>query len=68
MPLAQPVPAPARAVTPDHVIECVQTSPPPYTAPAILFRARLEATAAFCGEAPFGKSFGVCDALGTINS
>jgi len=48
----------------------VATPPLPvaYSPPAIIFRARLEATAAFCGDPPNGKSFGVCDSWGTLNS
>ena len=71
MPPVQPDPEPGSDATPASLTVATQTGPPlpaAYTPPAIIFRAPLEATAAFCGERPYGKSFGPCDALGTLNS
>lgn len=42
-------------------------APAGYEAPAIVYRAPLEATAAFCDPVEYGKTEGVCW-LGPINS
>ena len=42
-------------------------APPGYEAPAIVYRAPLEATAAFCDPVEYGKTEGYCW-LGPINS
>jgi hypothetical protein len=68
---AQDHPEPAPTAMPASATDSALSTPSlpvVYEPPAIIFRARLEATAAFCGEAPYGKSFGVCDSFGSINS
>ena len=64
-------PTPASIPTATTLLEPSLDNPPAqraYSPPAIIFRARLEATAAFCGDAPNGKAFGTCGSDRTINS
>ncbi len=51
----------------DTAAQACDDAPPGYEAPAIVYRAPLEATAAFCDPVEYGKTEGYCG-LGPINS